>query len=99
MLQVDIAELDLSLDRRAGVGLGETEGAIGLATKRLRLADRHGQAAAAQVGCHRGAPELDVAKRNAACRQPHVEVDAVRPPSVIGCLLHSLLVNGRNADR
>src|SRR5258705_4102061 len=31
LLQVDVGELDLRLDRRAGVGLGEAEGAIGTA--------------------------------------------------------------------
>src|SRR5262249_10472626 len=76
LLQVDIAELDLRLDRRAGVRLGETEGAIGFATKRLGLADRHGQAAAPQIGRPRRASKLHVAERDAARRQPQIEVDA-----------------------
>ena len=76
MLQLDIGELDLGPDRRAGVGLGEAEGSTGLAPERLRFPDRHGQAAAAQIGRHRRAPELDVAERDATCRQSHVKIDA-----------------------
>src|SRR5437899_1418117 len=66
----------MSATRSAGISVGEAKRAARLAAERLRFANRHGQVAAAQIGRYRGAPELDVAKRHAAGRQPQIDVEA-----------------------
>ena len=74
--EIDVGELQLRLELGAGVGGGERQRALEDAAERLRLADRHEQLAAAQIGGDRGAPELGAAERDVGRRQPQVEIDA-----------------------
>ena len=60
LLEIDIGELQLRLEVGAGRRFREPERALDHAAEGLRLADRHRQLAAAQIGCDRSSPELGI---------------------------------------
>ena len=62
LLEIDVGELQLRLEVGARRRLGEPERALDHAAEGLRLADRHGEIAAAQIGRDRRAPELGAAR-------------------------------------
>ena len=95
-----------ALEDRAGFRLREAERTARHAAEGLGFPDRDGQIAAAQIGGHRGAPELGGAERDAGGRQPQVDVDAGKPverdrlaaPLVVGAQAHGREV-GREVER
>src|SRR5262249_34983005 len=98
LLEIDVGELQVGLEIGAGRRLGDPEGAPEDAAEGLRLPDRHGEIAAAQIGRDRRASELGVGDGDAGGRQPEVDVEAVEPLEPDRPAVPTLLAAGQQPD-